>query len=499
MIHERWRRLIGLWRREAGRPDAIFEAEGIWSCGQRVGEWGRASAHQAGIERLQSAYAARYQALKARHEAEVAEFQRSRDRHLRRLQAKAERKLEHLRHVELHPDGRIEWVDGPDRVELARFIGSRADFVRERRIKKRGEHLATVLINGDGFDDRTMQSVQAELRTDAQREFGALGVMVVPHAALEAAGIRLETIRRIQVTRDGGENVTVKVEGPSQIQISKAAAEARRRVSASRRAQTYWSSGWHQFEDGKRSYQLNINVSNGKETLQFQMLRQPMDGVPGWTTIRHTNASGWTAVEWRHRLGASVFSAIDGSGERHRFISAFDMNEQPPLYFLAQLPDQGRVLDYTSALDLLAPPIVHAARNEGKQVYRQGDVFFVETELSTVELRRRGGAIFRGNGRGRHADRPRRGRNIYRTGHIATEVCLMPSGVTLAKGTVEHYPAFTEPGRRPEHQALLLPEGRWFFCVRNTVPRSQDSGSRPDAPPTTSERSITDAIDEIAA
>jgi hypothetical protein len=372
------------------------------------------------------------------------------------------------------PEGVMSWVDGRDRVELIRFIGKRADFIAERRTKKKGEHAATVLINGDGFDDAQMQAIQAELRRDCQRDFGALGVLVVPYMALSAAGVSIESIKRIAVTRDGGENVNVDVPGPPAEVIEAQAKLAIESVSEMKRKENYWQSSWRPYEAEvrKRAHQFQIRVvkSYGDPTFQHQIWRQPLDGTPQWQNIsQNAKSKRWTTTEWRHRLGASVFSALDSGGVRHRYVSAFDMQEQPPLYFLAQLPDEGKVHTFDEAIDLLAPPIVHQARSEMKQVFRQGDVFFVETTLGNQDIKARNGKVFKGEA---ESGRPRRGRNIYSTGHIATQVAVMPNGVTLASGTVEHYPAFTEPGRRPEHRALPLTPDKWFLCIRNTVPRA---------------------------
>lgn len=500
MRHERWPRLKALWLREAGREDPLWPPEGLWSCGHRLGDWGVTRAHREGVERLTEAYSGRRRVMLDRHQAELKEFDRSYKRHLDRYQSRAGGDQERNRHVELHEDRTITFYDGGDSVELARFLGSRQHLLDERRTKKRGEHAATVLVNGDGFDDRQLQLLQAELRREAGRVFGQLQVMVVPYTALNAAGIQIETIKRIVVTADGGENVTVNVQGPAPADLKSAQAAAVQRIPDYNKEHNHWQTHWFPFNSRGSRYQLQVNATRNRPgaqhtiNRQVQMWRQPLDGLPGWHLLRHDEKTGWHVTEWRHRLGASVFTAIDASGERHRFISAFDLQETPPLYFLAQLPDYGKAIDFTQALDLLAPPIVHHARNVGKAVYRQGDVFFVETELSKEILLERGGVFYAGSGRGRYANRPVNGRNIYRTGHYATEVIVLPNGVTFAYGIVVHLP----DGREPEHRSLPLEESShdgWFLCLRNTVPRSalaQDSAGtlRLDDPSLQPERTV---------
>lgn len=84
--------------------------------------------------------------------------------------------------------------------------------------------------------------------------------------------------------------------------------------------------------------------------------------------------------------GAPLFANVTVR-RRSRFLSSFDTNESPPLYFLAELPARGAGCDTVdAALDRLAPRAVHAARARGLDVPRQGDVFFIETQLTDADL-----------------------------------------------------------------------------------------------------------------
>lgn len=213
MRHERWRRLSAQVMRESGRVDPLIDREGVWTAGERIGEWGLSRSAAAAQARMATDYQRRRDAIVRGHANELREFDRQWQRHRDRINRKNEGRDRHL-HMEVSPECVITFVDGTDKVEMSRFIGKRRDFFDERRTKKRGEHAATILINGDGFDLPLMQRLQAELRQDYQREFGLAGVMVVPYQALSAAGIRLPTIKRIAVVRDGGENVVVRLEAP---------------------------------------------------------------------------------------------------------------------------------------------------------------------------------------------------------------------------------------------------------------------------------------------
>ena len=466
--HERWRRLSAQVLRESGRTDPLIDREGIWSSGERIGEWGLSVSAAQGRAKLVSGYTARRRALVARQRQELEEHDRKSAAHLARYDAK--NRISRQLHVEVTPDCVISFSDGVNKVELSRFIGKRRDFLDERRTKRRGEHAATILINGDGFDLPRMQTIQAELRRDYAREFGVFGVMVVPYQALTAAGIVIPTIKRIAVTRDGGENVVVQLKGPAKADIEKAVEKAIKKVPRPGVASSYWQTSWEAFDSNGDRYQVRHSHNGGKPSRSFQVWRQPLDGMLSWQVLNHNKENGWFSSEFHHRLGASVFSAVDGTGSRHRFLSAFDVQEQPPLYFLAQLPDEGRVLDHAQALDLLAPPIVHQARKDGKLVFRQGDVFFVQTELTIRELRQQKAKLYSGS---RRDGGPTLGRNIYLTGHIATRVAVLPNGVTFAQGVVSHFPAINDPTRtNPDHRPLTLYGDHFYLCLRNTVPRS---------------------------
>ena len=81
---------------------------------------------------------------------------------------------------------------------------------------------------------------------------------------------------------------------------------------------------------------------------------------------------------------------------RGLYLSSFDTEENPPLYFLAELPRKGpRPRTIPEALDALAPPAVHAARARGRRVYRQGDIFYIETDATSAELAARGATFAR--------------------------------------------------------------------------------------------------------
>lgn len=135
-------------------------------------------------------------------------------------------------------------------------------------------------------------------------------------------------------------------------------------------------------------------------------------------------ADGWHAVRNMHRLGDALFSAVR-NGRRARFLSSFDYNENPPLYFLAQVP-RGAGGTIESALDALAPRAVHAAYARGLDVKRQGDIFFVPTTATRDSLAARGATFARLTQWTREA-KPRAGEVNYRAPLTAAERRRMES------------------------------------------------------------------------
>ena len=79
---------------------------------------------------------------------------------------------------------------------------------------------------------------------------------------------------------------------------------------------------------------------------------------------------------------------------RARYLSSFDANEAPPLYFLAQVPkNAGETVE--SAIESLAPRAVHAAYARGRDVRRQGDIFFIASDFTREDLAEAGATFGR--------------------------------------------------------------------------------------------------------
>lgn len=110
-----------------------------------------------------------------------------------------------------------------------------------------------------------------------------------------------------------------------------------------------------------------------------------------------------SADDYRHVAGPSAsciycgaeLTAAETWRRRALYLSSFDLNEAPPLYFLAEVPRATAPDTVESALDALAPRAVHAAMARGRHVARQGDVFFIDTDLDRAELEARGARFAR--------------------------------------------------------------------------------------------------------
>lgn len=157
-----------------------------------------------------------------------------------------------------------------------------------------------------------------------------------------------------------------------------------------------------------------------------------------------------------HRQGyEAVFSVVKGE-QTEFYLSAYDTQESPPLYFLCQLPRPVATVD--EAREALKPDSVLRAEKAGLEVKRQGDLFAIASSLTDDQLRDAGGKIFPDPIVEETLD-------LYGTNHQATRTCVMPSGLTLGSGRLVHVPR----GRPPDHHPCTLSDG-WWFIAKNAVP-----------------------------
>lgn len=185
-------------------------------------------------------------------------------------------------------------------------------------------------------------------------------------------------------------------------------------------------------------------------------------GWAKWTRTTIGDITSYSRTVHHHRLGEAVFRArVYMGGPKYRlatFISGFDHQENPPAYFLAELPSSARnVTTVAEAYEALKPEAVRYAESIGREVRRQGDIFAIKTSYTTEQLEDQGAWIA-----GRH--------KLMGTNHQATLIAKV-RGQWFASGALEHVPQF----RRPDHARVALPntspsERTWWRIIKNTVP-----------------------------
>jgi hypothetical protein len=147
---------------------------------------------------------------------------------------------------------------------------------------------------------------------------------------------------------------------------------------------------------------------------------------------------------------------------RGKFLSDFDENEPWPLYFLCELPrDNGKARTIADALESLKPGIVLA--NVGKEIKRQGDMFFIPmSELEKVKP-----IPFR---------YPDKNERIHGTNHIARESVKVHGIGTFVRGKIEHDSARRSWNGRilsRDHKTIKL--DTWHLAIKNRVPERENS------------------------
>ncbi len=161
------------------------------------------------------------------------------------------------------------------------------------------------------------------------------------------------------------------------------------------------------------------------------------------------------------------------------YLSGYDTQEDPPLYFLCRLPGPADTID--AARESLKPDSVKEALAAGIRVERQGDIFAIQSDMTTKKaLLEMGGDIAVGQLK-RMITRVIKGKAIgpttfskntpiYGTAHTAPQLARLPNGVMLAKEQLIHAPGIIGQHRPRDHGPRALPGKYWWWLTRNTVP-----------------------------
>lgn len=146
---------------------------------------------------------------------------------------------------------------------------------------------------------------------------------------------------------------------------------------------------------------------------------------------------------------------VPGASRSSYYLSGFDHQEPTPPYFFCELPVLASPGSVAEAYEALKPDPVRLAEQMGRTVHRQGDIFAIAAPSISEDQLRSAGASFRQSG------------TLLGTNHRATQVALLPNGVTLARGSLTHQPR----GRAPDHvERPMHPRAVWHLIVKNTVP-----------------------------
>lgn len=208
-----------------------------------------------------------------------------------------------------------------------------------------------------------------------------------------------------------------------------------------------------------RNLVIEVFEEMGRSLVPFS-IRASERGVANYrTSTVLVERVGWECV---------FTTAVNNVDQTLRYyLSGYDQQEAPPLYFLTELPHG--VNSVAAARQALKPPSVIAAEAEGLEVVRQGDMFAIPTKLTRADILKMGGVIKEWD------DNPNviyrdKSRPLYGTAHTATKVATLPDGTHLAKGKLLHRPHIIGEGRQADHRDRDLPGRMWYVITKNTTP-----------------------------
>lgn len=400
--------------------------------------------------------------------------------------------------------------------------GHHFELARVLRNKKGDARL--YLLNGDRVSNTT-SSHQATVRNRLERDSNVPSV-IIPYPALNEAGVDLDSIRLIDSKPERNETIKHRThtmpEGACWIkggyrkipktdaQIAEWVAyqnrfrneEAQLTVDMVREMAASGGYGYeyalyhHEFvadmqvlHTSRSSYSPIITVTrdaDGRATLYEwetsthwlgeSLIRARVNWTTE-TTCTVCNGSGWgigpsqTKHDWDRPTCADCRGFGRHTTTHHRwatFLSGFDHQERPALYFFCELPYTSSPRTVDEAYHILKPDPVLMAEQMGRTWTRQGDIFAVPTQLDRKTLKAKGARIVK---RWEKDEMHRRhhGGHILNTNHAATEMAFLPGGLTLARGVLYHDPS----GRAPDHARRKMGDGKsWHVVVKNTVPTS---------------------------
>jgi hypothetical protein len=388
-------------------------------------------------------------------------------------------------------------------------------FELARPLRNKSGKIQAWLLNGDTYSQTTSahQSHVRWLLSDEQ-------TVIIPHEALNSAGIDLETVQIVHVKPDSYTTTHHRTaeRPPRSKWVDHPIHKHRRLTDTEVNAELD-----KRHAEAMRDYNSKVSyrdeaIAKGDEVMTgvWNNSLERMGGLPvrpdklpesamtrlyvaGHDRKLHPNGREWgdeitvttlpdgtVEYSWstnRHWLGESLIRARvtwqerkDWPKRHHRwayYLSGFDHEEARPLYFFAELPRGAKPTTVAEAYEALKPDPVKMAEQMNRPIFRQGDIFGVPTRLDRKALRAMGARIERR----RMAEveiapvmrevTPANLPYVLHTNHTATEVAYLPGGVTLARGTMYHDPE----GRRADHARRRIGDGKaWHIVIKNTVP-----------------------------
>lgn len=318
-----------------------------------------------------------------------------------------------------------------------------------------------VLLNGDLYSMTT--SSHQRLVRDALAD---RPTVIVPWSAMRGAGVWPETVRLITVEPDRYDFSLVSADCPPRGVVPEVDDVASWGGQAVRRdprdGRLFVREEWC----GEFSAPMSGELMGYTRQWRQAVVKLP-NGRYQWHTVTH----------W---LGDSVFTAMRSDGDIGWYISSFDRQESPPLYFLSRLPRESYTI--ADALEALKPESVATAEMLGRSVSRQGDMFAIPMDVTRRGLQRLGAQFVRRavsidvDGR-----REVSARSLLGTAHTASEVATLPDGAQFARGCLYHYPEIVgQWWRTGDHARRRMGDGKqWHLIARNAVPVQKTGGQSP--------------------
>lgn len=397
------------------------------------------------------------------------------------------------------------------RGDILYSYGQHFELARPLRDKPQGK-IRGYLLNGDTYSQSTSEH-QRTVRWLLQGE----KTVIIPHEALNSAGIDLDTVQIVHVTEDTWTTTKHRsTERPPRSKWVDHPIYADRRLTEDevneildkKHAEALESYNfrvkWHEqalAEDRFSPWKSDVEAGPPKRPDKLPGSAMTKRYVAGYDRKLHQNGRDWggeidvetlpdgtTEYRWetsRHWLGESLIRARitwrtfeeDGVHRHHRwayYLSGFDHAEARPLYFFAELPRGAKPETVAEAYEALKPDPVKMAEQMNRPIFRQGDIFGVPLEATDrkalkalgARIEKRRAAVLELSPVQRQvqaANLP----YVLNTNHTATEVAYLPGGVTLARGTMYHDPE----GRRADHARRRIGDGKtWHVVIKNTVP-----------------------------